>query len=353
MEYWLLDTNFQSVMILDSFESFIWSDRYREAGDFEMFAFPSSDLLANVKDDYYVWNPNSEHMMIVENREITTDVEDGARLIVTGNSLESILRRRIIWKQTTISGNLQNGIKKLINENIISPSVSGRAIPNFVFVDSTDSRITSLTHEEQYTGDNLYEVITKLCETYNIGFKIIYNFDNARFEFSLYKGTDRSYLQEANPYVIFSPSYENIVNSDYSHKTEDYKTITLIAGEGTGVDRRTTTYGSGAGLTRRELFTDARDLSKKDDDGNEISDAQYNELLKQRGKTNLSDYQIKEGFEGEVEASKMFVYGKDFFLGDSVQVENEFGMEGTSIVSEIVFSQDKTGELVYPTFISV
>ena len=76
-------------------------------------------------------------------------------------------------------------------------------------------------------------------------------------------------------------------------------------------------------------------------------------LLQQRGKENLSEYAVKEGFEGEVEASKMFIYGRDFFLGDCVQVQNEFGMSGTSLVSEIVFSQDKDGESVFPTFLSL
>lgn len=353
MDYWVLDEQFSSVSVLDTFESFIWTDRYREYGDFELFAFPSTELLSSVKDNYYIWNPKSEHLMIVEKQEITTDVEEGARFIVTGRSLESILTRRIVWQQTTISGSLQNGIKTLLNDSIISPTVTDRKIDNFVFIESTDTRITSLEHEEQYTGDNIYEIVKKLCETYDIGFKVIYNFQTGNFEFGLYKGDDRSYAQEVNPYVIFSPNYENIINSDYVHSIEDYKTVTLVAGEGTGLDRKTTTYGSGSGLLRRELFTDARDISQKDDDGNEISDDDYKTLLEQRGKTDLAECPVREGFEGEVEASKMFVYDRDFFLGDTVQVENEFGMTGTSTVSEIIFSQDKEGEAIYPTFLSL
>lgn len=353
MFYYILDTEFKSVMLIDSFESTIWTDRYREEGDFEIFLFPSKEIIANAKDDYYLYNPSSEHMMIIERQEITTDVEEGARFIVTGHSLESILKRRIVWSQTTISGSLQNGIKKLIDENIISPEVEERKISNFVFKESTDTAITKLKHEQQYTGDILYDVIKNLCELYDIGFKIVYNFETGNFEFSLYKGTDRSYNQNRNPYVIFSPNYENIINSDYTHGIEDYKNVTRIGGEGTGVDRVMADYGTASGLTRREIFTDARDVSKKNDDGTQLSDDEYTNLLQQRGKEKLSEYIIKEGFEGEVEASKMFVYGQDFFLGDCVQVENEFGISGTSLVSEIVFSQDESGETIYPTFVSL
>lgn len=353
MFYYILDTEFKSVMLIDSFESTIWTDRYREEGDFEVFLFPSKEIIANAKDDYYLYNPSSEHLMIIERQEITTDVEEGARFIVTGHSLESILKRRIVWSQTTISGSLQNGIKKLIDENIINPEVEARKISNFVFKESSDTAITKLKHEQQYTGDILYDVIKNLCELYDIGFKIIYNFETGNFEFSLYKGTDRSYNQNRNPYVIFSPNYENIINSDYTHGIEDYKNVTRIGGEGTGVDRVMADYGTAYGLTRREIFTDARDVSKKNDDGTQLSDDEYTNLLQQRGKEKLSEYIIKEGFEGEVEASKMFVYGQDFFLGDCVQVENEFGISGTSLVSEIVFSQDESGETIYPTFVSL
>lgn len=353
MFYYILDTEFKSVMLVDLFESTIWTDRYREEGDFEIFLFPSNEIITNAKDDYYLYNPSSEHMMIIERQEITTDVEEGARFIVTGHSLESILKRRIVWTQTTISGSLQNGIKKLIDENIINPEVKERKISNFVFKESIDPAITKLKHEQQYTGDVLYDVIKNLCELYDIGFKIIYNFDTGNFEFSLYKGIDRSYNQNRNPYVIFSPHYENIINSDYIHGIEDYKNVTRIGGEGIGVNRVMADYGTASGLTRREIFTDARDLSKKTDDGTELTDEAYTNLLRQRGKENLSEYVIKEGFEGEVEASKMFIYGHDFLLGDCVQVENEFGISGTSLVSEIVFSQDKNGETIYPTFVSL
>lgn len=353
MDIWILDTDFNSVSILDTFESFIWTDRYREYGDFEIFAFPTMQLLTDAQDEFYLYNRASEHTMIIEHHDITTDIEEGPRFIVTGRSLETILMRRIVWNQTTISGSLQNGVKKLITENIIDPEVADRKIPNFVFVDSTDPEITKLKHSQQYTGDIIYDVVADLCATYDIGFKVTLNLEQKQFEFMLYKGKDRSYAQEVNPYVVFSPNYENIINSDYSHSIKDYKNVTRIGGEGVGVDRKMTTYGKASGLSRREIFTDARDVASKTDDGTQLSDSEYLWLLQQRGRENLAEYQVKEGFNGEVEASKMFVYGRDFFLGDCVQVQNEFGLSGMSLVSEIVFSQDKDGENTYPTFLSL
>lgn len=287
--------------------------------------------------------------MIIEKIQITSDVEDGNHVTVTGRSLESILDRRIVWGQKTISGNLQNGIKTLLNENVISPSDSNRKIPNFIFEESTDSAITELKIEAQYTGDNLYDVIQKVCEERGIGFKVTLN-DNKQFVFKLYAGTDRSYDQTNVPYVIFSPNFENIINSNYIESKASLKNITLVGGEGEGSSRRYTTVGNGSGLERRELFTDARDISSDIGDGETLTNAEYDAQLQQRGKEKLAENTDVTSFEGQVETTIMFKYGEDFFNGDIVQIANEYGHETKARILEIVTSEDENGSSVYPTF---
>lgn len=349
MEIYVLDTNFESVAVVDEFESLIWTDRYNSAGDFELFMSMDKRLLEYLKQDYYLWNADSEHMMIIEEINIVSDVEEGNKLIVTGRSLESILDRRIVWGQKVLKGLLQEAIHTLLNECIISPEISERTIDNFIFVESIDPNITGLTIDTQYTGDNLYDVIQTLCEKNNIGFKIILN-DSNQFEFSLYCGTDRSYEQADNPYVIFSPDFENIINSNYLESSKVMKNVTLVAGEGEGAARKTTTVGSSSGLTRRELFTDARDISSDIGNDETLTDAEYYEQLEQRGTDNLAEYQAVTSFEGEVEATRMFKYGEDFFIGDIVQIANEYGHEGRAYISEFVMSQSESGISMYPTF---
>ena len=286
--------------------------------------------------------------MIIEDLAVDSDTEDGDHLIVTGRSLESILERRIIWGQKVLTGNLQDAIETLLNESIISPSITERKIDNFIFEPSTDPRVTELTIDAQFTGDDLYVVIKKLCQSNNLGFKIVLN-DNNQFVFSLYAGTDRTYNQNINPYVVFSPKFENIINSNYFISKANLKNVTLVAGEGEGVSRKTTTVGSGSGLNRRELFTDARDISS-DVDGGTLTNEQYIEKLKARGNEKLSEHTVKTTFEGEVEATRLFKYGEDFFVGDIVQIANEYGHEATAHISELIISQSKDGISIYPTF---
>lgn len=349
MDITILNKDLDAVSIVDTYESFIWTDRYYAYGDFELYEAMRDGLLEYIQQDYYLQSRDSEHVMIIEKIQISSDTEDGNHVTVTGRSLESILDRRIVWGQKTLSGNLQNGIKTLLDENVISPSDSSRKISNFIFKASTDSKITGLKLEAQYTGDNLYDVIQAICEEQGIGFKVTLN-DEKQFVFELYAGTDRSYDQTENPYVIFSPKFENIINSNYIESKSSLKTITLVGGEGEGAARRYTTVGSGSGLERRELFTDARDISSDVGDGVTLTDAEYIAQLQQRGKEKLAENTSITSFEGETETTIMFRYGEDFFNGDIVQIANEYGHETKARILEIVNSADKDGYSVYPTF---
>lgn len=349
MDLTILNTNLDAISVIDEYESFIWTDRYQQYGDFELYTAMRDGLLDYIRQDYYLQSRDSEHVMIIEKIQISSDAENGNHIIITGRSLESILDRRIVWGQKTLSGNFQNGIKTLLNECLISPSDSDRKIDNFIFEATTDPAITSLTIDCQYTGDNLYDVVQKLCEERNIGFKVTLN-SNKQFVFKLYAGTDRSYNQTKVPHVVFSPKFENIINSNYLETKATLKNITLIGGEGEGASRKYTTVGAGCGLDRRELFTDARDISS--DIGNDVAltEAEYMAQLQQRGKENLAENTDTVFFEGQVETTIMFRYGEDFFIGDIIQVANEYGHETTSRIIEIVTSENEEGKLVYPTF---
>lgn len=355
MDILVLDENFVAIDIIDTFESLIWTDRYNEYGDFELYISANSEHIPNLKKNNYLWLRDSDHVMIIDTHETDSDIERGNKLIISGVSLESILDRRIVWKQTTISGNLQNGIKKLLDENVISPEIAERKIENFIFEASTDEAITSLTIEAQFTGDNLYEVIYTLCSMAGIGFKITLNDEN-KFVFKLYSGADRSYSQSANPYIVFSPKFENIINSNYYSTDLNLKTITLVGGEGEGSNRRTTVVeaesGGGSGLSRREIFTDARDISSSVDGGT-LSNEEYISQLAQRGSENLSEYKSINTFDGQVETDYMYIYGKDFFMGDIIQLSDEYGNETRSRVTEFIRSYTSSGIEAYPTFSAI
>lgn len=349
MDLYIANTEFENIFVLDSYNSLIWTDRYNSYGDFEIYTNMNISLLEYLKQDYYIRRYDSEYVMIIEKILIKSDVEEGDKLTVSGRSLESILDRRIIWGQKTVTGNLQDAIETLLNENIISPSKPERKIDNFIFEESTDEIITSLTIDAQYVGDNLYDVIKKICEERSIGFKITLN-DNNQFVFKLYSGVDRSYEQTDNPYVVFSPSFDNLLSTNYMESKSSYKNVSLVGGEGEGSARKFTAVGNSSGMDRRELFSDASSISSEQEDGTTLSDAEYTYLLRQKGKEDLAENAVVVSMDGEAETQIMFKYGEDFYNGDIVQVIDAYGHDVRARVYEIVTSEDENGFSVYPTF---
>mgnify|MGYP003299574668 CR=1 FL=1 len=416
MNLMLLDTNFNAVSVIDTYESFIWTDRYNGCGDFELYMPVSSDILSSVKRGYYIESANSEHAMIVESIKINSDSETGNHITITGRSLESILDRRVIWGSMSVSGTVQKCIRSLVDACIINPSKSERKIANFIFETTDDPLINEETINAQYNGNNLLDVITAICKEKNIGFKIVFD-ANYNFVFKLYRGEDRSYDQSENPYVVFSPSFDNLLNSNYLEEDSSFKNVVLVGGsENDNGERMYSAVGDVEGLARRELYVDASDIQRnslivtKDtmqeiitkqsegmsvktiseelnlpevvvqtiiglvgdlgiDISGELTDEaytdvtnalgeenesltqdEYKQMLWQRGNETLTDHKDSTCFEGECETTSTYVYGVDFFIGDIVQIENEYGHQAKARVTEFVISDNTSGSSTYPTF---
>lgn len=377
MTLWILDERLDSVKVVDSYKAFIWVDRYDDIGEFELYIPMGLVNLNDFQKGYYLMNSDSERLMIIESLSIASSVDESPCLAVSGRSLESLLKHRVVWKKTQfkatgtgenrVKPNLQNVIKTLLNDNIIAPEIGARKIDNFIFEASTDSRITELTmstFDTRYFGEELYEIIRNLCVENNIGFKVFLN-DERKFVFKLYKGVDRSYEQTSNPYVIFSPKYDNLLNSNYLDSIYSLKNVALVAGESIEDPNNkdesirethtVSTLSDVVGVNRREIYVDASSVSRdmdEDADTDKLTEEEYQAHLKQKGIDALIENCEIQAFEGEVNDRIMYKYGRDYFLGDIVQIANEYGHEGQAYVSEFVTSHDQQGSFSYPTFIN-
>lgn len=353
----VLDQNFDLIAVISEYESFIWTDRYNKPGDFEIYSPISAENLQYLVRDNYIRLDTSEHLMIIEDIVYQSSAE-GKHVQIVGRSLESILDRRIVWGKMDLEGNLQQEIQKLFDANIINASIVERRINNFVFQWSSDPGITSLTTANQYAGDTLLSIIETLTEEFDIGWKITLN-DAKQFVFTFYTGTDRSYAQDTNSYVIFSPSYENVIESTYTIAGGNFKSVILVAGEDNSYEasgesvslaERPKIYrviGGGTGLLRRELYANQVGITQEEGESQES----YINKLDQFGREELKKYTISKKFDGQYETRIAFRYGVDFFMGDTVEVEDEYGHQASSKIIEFIWSNNvSNGEEAYPTF---
>lgn len=350
MDILVLGKEFEVLMVVETFSSFIWTERYDTAGDFELVVRPDAYLVSVFAQGNYIYKSNSSRMMIIESRTIKTDPDDGPSMIVKGRSLESLLDRRIVWGQFVFSGQVKDAVTQLVDLNCINTIPDTRRIPGLYMIGST---VPSAYISCQYTGDTVYSAVNDICRSVGFGYRINFTPDN-RFEFQLFNGTDRSYNQQENPYIIFSTNFENIGATEYYDSSITLKSVALIGGQGEGPDR---VYSDiwrppGTGLERREVFIDARDISNRGDSG-DIDVETYKAMLRQRGNEKMAEMNMTVEFSGEVSMSDQYKYGSDFWIGDIVQIVNEFGMEARSRVTELIYSCEQ-GKITYvPKFAAI
>lgn len=357
MNIHVLDKSFNLVALIDDYVSVIWRPAYYDIGDFELYLNASAKVVNVLQKNYYLvresdisvdseGNVTYTKVMVIKNFKLTTNEESGDYLTVTGRELKYLLHQRIVWKQTNLTGAAEDGIRRLVTENAITPTDSKRVIPTLTL--GVSAGLTD-TIEKQVTGDYLDQTIVDICTAYNYGWEIfIYN---KTLVFIVYQGVDKSFNQTERPYVVFSEDFDNILNTEYELVSEEYANTTLIGGEGEGTERVYTVMGDdNSGLERYETFTDARDLSQnKDSETDAIPLNTYLSLLQERGRENLASLGVTEGFSGEVLAVN-FIYGIDYYLGDTVTVINKYGMSKDIRILSVIESADDTGVKVIPQF---
>lgn len=344
--YYLLDNNLNFICPIEKYKSMIWATRYYKSGDFELYMPATVEMIRAIKKDYLIVRDDDfTQAMIVQNIQITTDVEEGNYLIVTGKSLKSILSRRIIWKQTILNDTVEAGIRQLVTENIIRPVIAERKIENFIL--GAELGITDKL-QKQFTGDNLEDAISEICIGHGLGYDVLLDLDEKQFIFILFKGCDRSDRQTINSQVVFSNEYENLLSTNYLLSTNTFKNVALVAGEGEGINRKTTVVGTASGMNRHELFVDSRDTSTNAEE--DITDEEYAALLREEGYAALNENSIVENIEGDLEANHTWKYNRDYFLGDVVGVIDEYGHALYPQITEVIESEDDMGKNLVVTF---
>ena len=535
-EVYILDSDFHALGVIDEFISCIWTERYSKAGDFELYC-PVNDkttaLFYRPADDYtdrYAMIRDSSTYMVIENVLLTTDAEDGDRYTVTGRSVESVLDRRVIWDKYARSNvSIYNIISSLVTANATNPSDSNRRLSIFRpngeswFLSSSRNAGKKLKIAEYY-GENLYDVITELCSANHIGLRAVPK-AGGKFQLQLYDGEDRTYDQFANPFVVFSGKFDNLLQSRWQKNTAGYRNYILVRGDadydpafldgdallkaraqanaqaysgayremrnieteikgeeqrlydlkarlaklynvpdsaanqmeresiehqieditwGIGLSKTALTNAENdyrlwrywtdvqeklgdpvkqkmmlcspetpvTGMARREMWVDDdKELEKSDatiklEEQNESLQEQIDQLweeyyenvdpntgwprgdieevkaqvaalrsqiqqneqtieiynkqtldeyyshLSETGRLAMAEHSVTTSFDGDVASNVQYLYGRDYFLGDLVQIRNEFGMEAVTRVTEVVRSRDESGDSIIPTFVS-
>ena len=146
--------------------------------------------------------------------------------------------------------------------------------------------------------------------------------------------------------MVFSPDFDNLASASYDNRGSEYHNVALVGGEGDGTDQIVTSVGSGTGLDRYETYIDGGSVSSN---GEIITMETYLSMLQTYGMEQLTDTSLYQEVSGEIIQDGMFQYGRDFFLGDKVQVDMGYAAAALQI-TEMIYSEDANGSTLVPTF---
>lgn len=334
MDIKVFNTKLDLIGIIDTFSSFRYKQKFYDIGEFELhIPFNIGDLEILQKDNIiYV---NEQNSFIVDTRQIKLNQDGSEYIQVNGKSLLNILNRRIIYNQIVEKNNANEVVKRIVNENVIAPKNIKRKIENIAIGELADT--LNIDYQNRY--GNVLDEIIGISKTTDVSFYILLDHINKKLLLKSFSGTDRTINQNIISPCVFSRDYENVEEQEYVDSLNNYKNVTLVAGSGEGINRKVFEVGEHEGLNRYELYTDARDLSDKEqktrivtnEDGSEYEEnyevdipiETYNKILEQRGKEKLRECTEVETFESKISLLSNLEYGKDFRLGDTVTVINK------------------------------
>lgn len=355
MELYTLDPLLRRETVVDVFESLIWTERFQTLGDFELHIvstfssrglFATGTLLAMNKSNY---------VMMVESVMDSTDGDGRRMLVVKGRSLEAILLDRVAkqsLQDTTaqpkwiLTGPPATVARQIFHDICVTGILDiGDKIPfinegTFTGTSTIPEPVDPITVEIEPT--TVYDVTSQICGVWNLGFRLLREFDMSRLWFDIYTGSDRTTAQTVLPSVVFTPELDNLQNTKELTVIEGAKNVAYVYSPA-GFQM---VYAQGVdpdveGFERRVVVVNATDITS--------STADPVTALIQRGNEVLAQNRTYQGFDGEISQASSYVYGVDYNLGDMIEVRNTDGVTNNMRITEQIFVSDRDGERSYPT----
>lgn len=355
MEVYVLDSLLRRAQVVDKFESLIWTERFRKAGDFELLIHSTRTSRSQLTKGTKLAMNLSYRVMTVETVEDTTDEEGRELLKVKGHSLEWMLRDRVAKDTHTdllleptwlLAGTPGNIARKIFEDICVLGHLSPLDVIPFIQPGTIMPASTLPEPETPIIVDlppmTVYKAITDLCDIYDLGYRLVRNFDMSELYFDIYAGSDRTTRQSVLPPVVFSAANDNLQNTTEFDTIEESKNVAYVYSEyGSAI-----VYGENVptdvdGFDRRVLLVEVTDI-----DGNTLN---VQEVLEQRGREELSKNRGHSYFDGELNQNAIHRYGIDYNLGDICELRNKDGVITYKRATEQIFVHDERGERSYPT----
>jgi len=313
VQFIIFDKDFQAIGPIQVFNTLLWYRRYYSPGVFELH-MPAGyfDLVNSGK---YLYRNDRTELGVIREINFARDEKNKKTAYCKGFFAEHLLDNAVIYPVFSKAGKPDALAHSVVDTYLINPADKARKIHADIRLGKLEGLGTPTTL--QNTGDEVGAKLYGFLKTQEMSQRLVFDYFGNHLTYEVWKGLDRTDSQTANSWAVFSDSFRNIKNAQYDRDESDCKNVAYVAGEGEGPSRVVVEVDirSSPDEERRELFVDARDL-KKATDTVVYTDAQYREMLRQRGLEKLAEYAAIEKVDSGVDPAANLIYGVDYDLGD-------------------------------------
>lgn len=372
---------FEIQEVIEEYESLIWTERYY--GDSEcQITFPIKlDLLPKLPLDIFLGIRDSDELLILD----TIQIENN-RMVAKGISVLTWLNNRFIRRSKNhkvVTAKMTGSPGQILwemlqgcvdvdsvwltpdNSDIPQKYLDKLKIPE-IGLDDFDDSDDPITVKVSFAA--LYDEMRRIAETHKLGMRIYFaakTDPNAEFPllYRNYKGEDRTHNQDPddvqNDVVRFSAELNSLNNLRQLKSKAIYKTLAFAfasnidyelgsdTGANAGVafvddsdDDEDQGTGSGFDCRAMQVFANIRGYdSPTDDDKDDL-----HHMLANFAKRELAKAHIIQAVDGDISPTNMFLYGRDYGLGDFVEIEGIDGVVSSTQVTEHIISEEASGE---------
>ena len=337
MEIYVIDRNVNILGIIASYDAIVWTTKLSEPGYFKASFLFTAEMNRILQLGNLLYKTDEKEPAIIRRRYLKLNKYGEETIEIQGYMASRFLNQRIIWSRLIMQGTSEDIMRKMVQDQIISPEMEERRIDRIQlgekcgYVDSV---------EKQVTYDNLQEALTDVANAAGLGYRLRLDLTEKIFLFEVYKGKDRT-SGTAEP-CVFSRTMLNVYTENYSEDDSNMRNVCLVGGVGEGENRRLVTVGKGDGFDRYEMFYNASGISEEN-----LTADQYTAQLKQKGEEKLADCTIAKSFENRINQTK----AEACELGDYVTcVDKDWGIMIDAQVKEIEKGFSKEEETLVITF---
>ncbi len=365
----ILDENLKKVDILRKYTFAQYSDRFRDVGTFVI-------NVRILRENLYLLNKNKQYYVLfdgkvfgkIESVKRNSDSEYEKTIELRGRLSPVLFTERVVTGTLNFKGNTAQLVRTLV-ENEITKDVSSDRYVNINIKYDNEEHLNSICSkvDKQITGGYVWDGMKPVLEQDKLGLFFVPNITTEQqageevtnipsWDFTISAGTDRTKgNKQGNTPVVFSQSLSNIERTEYGLDVSKFRNVAYVAGEGEADKRKwyeihlnSEQSNKNKGWKRKELWIDARDIQSKDDKGTAISQAEYEQLIKQRANEKFAENTTVESYSGTIfEANKQYTYGKDYRIGDFVTIiDKELGISVDVQVTEVIKSWQEFGEII-------